>query len=99
METKELARKAVNTVTNGKTGRSEGQTAKAIESQTSKLPSDLFLWAGLGCLGVSVITGMFGLRGVSRVIGQFASPILIMGLYNKLVKVEGSDESYEGLIF
>lgn len=92
METKELVRKAVHTVTNGKQDHSEGVVAKTIEQQTAKLPSDLFLWTGLGCLLSSVITGSFGLKTVANVIGQFAAPILIMGLYNKLVKLEGSDK-------
>lgn len=31
----------------------EGATAKAIEEQTSKLPSDLFLYAALAAMGTS----------------------------------------------
>lgn len=92
METKELVRKAVNTATNGKTDHSEGPVAKAIEQQTAKLPSDLFLWVGLGCLGVSAITRVLGLNSIGSLIGQFSAPILIMGLYNKVVKLEGSDK-------
>lgn len=92
METKELAKKAVNAVTNGKTNHSEGMVAKSIEQQTAKLPSDIFLWAGLGCLGVSAIMKAFGMSSVGSLIGQFSAPILIMGLYNKLVKLEGSDK-------
>lgn len=92
METKELVRKAVNTATNGKNDHSEGKVAKTIEQQTAKLPSDLFLWSGLGCLGLSGILRMTGLHSVGQFIGQLAAPILIMGLYNKVVKVEGSDK-------
>lgn len=93
METKELVRKAINTATNGKHDHSEGKVAKTIEQQTAKLPSDLFLWVGLGCLAASVVSGLTGLKTVATVVGQFASPILIMGLYNKLVKLEGSDKN------
>jgi len=32
----------------------EGATAKAIEEQTSKLPSDLFLYASLAAMGTSL---------------------------------------------
>jgi hypothetical protein len=92
METKELVRKAVNTATNGKTDHSEGKVAKMIEQQTAKLPSDIFLWAGLGCLGASAITRAFGLTSIGSLIGQFSAPLLIMGLYNKVVKLEGSDK-------
>jgi len=33
-----------------KDGKTEGKTAKAIEEQTSKLPSDIFLWSPLGAI-------------------------------------------------
>jgi len=91
METKELVRKAIEAA-NGKNDYSEGKVAKAIERQTAKLPSDIFLWAGLGCLGLSAIMRMTGLNSVGQLIGQLAAPILIMGLYNKIVKLEGSDK-------
>lgn len=32
----------------------EGATAKALEEQTSKLPSDLFLYASLAAMGTSL---------------------------------------------
>ena len=70
----------------------EGPIAKQIEKETSKLPSDLFLWTGLGLLATAVVLqstlkkGHWGL-----LIGQFAAPILIMGLYNKNVKQSGHD--------
>lgn len=32
-----------------------------------------------------------GRRRASIVVGQLASPLLIMGLYNKLVKIQGHD--------
>jgi hypothetical protein len=93
--TKELANKALNKaldkVTSGKQDHSEGRVAKAIEEQTAKLPSDLFLWTALGCLGVSTLFGLVGASRISIFFGQFAAPILIMGLYNKVVKVEGSE--------
>ncbi|MCW3075922.1 MAG: hypothetical protein JWO32_531 [Bacteroidetes bacterium] len=92
METSELVRKAVDTAVNGKQDHSEGKVAKAIEQQTAKLPSDLFLWLGLGCLAASAITHATGFKNIATFIGQLSSPILIMGLYNKVVKLEGSDK-------
>ena len=94
MEPTELVKRAMNTVTNGngKNDHSEGKVAKAIEEQTAKLPSDLFLWVGLGCLGVSAITRTMGLRSLGQFIGQLAAPVLIMGLYDKIVKTHGSDK-------
>ena len=70
---------------------SEGVVARKIEQQTAKLPSDTFLWAALGSMGVSLFLRMSGQRDQSLFVGQWAAPLLIMGLYNKVVKVAGSD--------
>ncbi|GAB4035655.1 hypothetical protein [Spirosoma jeollabukense] len=69
----------------------EGPVAKAIEKQTAKLPSDLFLWAALASMGVSAYLQTTSNRKSSLFVGQWAAPFLLLGLYNKLVKVEGSD--------
>jgi len=69
----------------------EGPVAKAIEQQTAKLPSDLFLWAAGAAMVGSLILQIAGRKEESNFIGQWAPSLLIMGLYNKLVKVAGSD--------
>jgi hypothetical protein len=69
----------------------EGRTAKMIEQQTAKLPSDLFLWAAGAAMVSSFVLQTMGERDRSLFIGQWAPSLLIMGLYNKLVKVAGSD--------
>lgn len=69
----------------------EGPVATAIEEQTAKLPSDIFLWAALGSIGVSLILKVRGSRHNALFVGQWAAPFLLLGLYNKLVKVEGHD--------
>ena len=71
----------------------EGPVAKAIESQTAKLPSDLFLWAAVGSMGASLALKIAGQDHKSLFVGQWAAPFLLLGLYNKLVKLEGSDKS------
>lgn len=71
--------------------QSEGVVARTIEQQTAKLPSDLFLWAALGSIGVSFILEVTGNEEKSRFVGQWVAPFLLLGLYNKLVKVAGSD--------
>lgn len=72
----------------------EGRVARTIEQQTAKLPSDLFLWAA----GASIVGSLFfqcvGKKEESQFIGQWAPTLLILGLYNKLVKVAGSDRSH-----
>jgi hypothetical protein len=70
---------------------SEGVVARTIEQQTAKLPSDVFLWAALGAIGVSLFFELSGNEEKSRFVGQWVSPFLLLGLYNKVVKVAGSD--------
>ena len=71
----------------------EGPVAKAIESQTSKLPSDTYLWAAVACMATSATLQMAGNKHASIFVGQWAPTLLIMGLYNKLVKQLGSDRT------
>ncbi|GAB3939727.1 hypothetical protein GCM10028805_00570 [Spirosoma harenae] len=71
----------------------EGPVAKAIEKQTAKLPSDIFLWAALASMGVSAYLQATSDRRVSLFVGQWAAPFLLLGIYNKLVKLEGSDST------
>lgn len=70
---------------------SEGRVARAIEEQTAKLPSDLWLWASFASMGVSLALQLGGKRDQSLFVGQWAAPFLLLGVYNKLVKVAGSD--------
>ena len=72
-------------------GHSEGVVARTIEDQTAKLPSDLWLWAAFASMGVSLALQLKGKREESLFIGQWAAPFLILGVYNKLVKIAGSD--------
>ncbi len=69
----------------------EGRVATAIEEQTAKIPSDVFLWAALGSMAVSLGLQIAGVRKLSLFVGQWPAPFLLLGLYNKLVKLEGHD--------
>jgi hypothetical protein len=69
----------------------EGPLAKAIEQQTAKLPSDTFLWAALGSIGLSLGLHASGHREKASFVAHWAPTILLLGLYNKLVKLHGSD--------
>lgn len=74
------------------TQHKEGMVAKTIEEQTSKLPSDLFLWAALGFIGASLTLKLMGRKNDALFVGQWAAPFLLFGLYNKIVKLEGHDK-------
>jgi hypothetical protein len=41
--------------------------ARAIETQTAQLPSDTFLWASLGAIGVSLVLQSLGKKEVKSV--------------------------------
>ena len=70
----------------------EGKIAKTIEEQTSKLPSDLFLWAALGSMAISAALKASNKRHTSLFVGQWAPSFLLLGIYNKLVKLQGHDQ-------
>ena len=69
----------------------EGKIARTIEQQTAKLPSDTFLWTAIGSMGISLALAVAGKGKAATFVGQWAPTLLILGLYNKLVKIEGSD--------
>ena len=74
----------------------EGQLARTIEEQTAKLPSDTFLWAAIGAISTSVTLQLMGKQHASLFVGQWAPTLLILGLYNKLVKQLGHDHLNAG---
>ena len=74
----------------------EGQVARTIEEQTAKLPSDTFLWAAIGSMAMSAALQLVGNQKTSLFVGQWAPSFLLLGLYNKIVKVAGSDGQSAG---
>ena len=84
------------TLTHEAMEHSEGPVARGIEEQTAKVPSDAFLWAAVGAMGTSAILQMTGKGSASRFIGMWVTPMLLFGVYNKLVKQHGSDRIHDG---
>ncbi|HTS07831.1 MAG TPA: hypothetical protein VMP68_19815 [Candidatus Eisenbacteria bacterium] len=72
-------------------GQTEDRVTGTIESQTSKLPSSLFLGLAVGSMVGSLVLHLAGQKHWSLFVGQWAAPFLIMGNYNKMVKQHGSD--------
>src|SRR5215211_4975563 len=75
---------------------SEGTVARTIEQQTAKLPSDMFLWAAVGAMGASAVFQLLGKKHVSLFVGDWVAPLLLFGVYNKIVKTQGSDRYSQG---
>ena len=83
----------------------EGPVARVIEQQTAKLPSDLFLWAAGASIVVSAAAQLIGRRRglldllhpsrapFATFVGMWAPTFLLLGIYNKIVKVAGSDRA------
>ncbi len=71
--------------------RREGRLARTIEQQTAKLPSDVFLWSAAGSIGGSLALMAMGQEKKALFVGQWAPTFLILGLYNKMVKLLGSE--------
>lgn len=76
--------------------KSEGRGTKAIETQTAKIPSQVFLWSAIGSMVASAGLKIAGKKNTALFVGQWAAPFLLLGIYNKLVKLEGHDQNDKG---
>ena len=68
----------------------EGTFARMLEQQTAKVPSDVFLMTSFLAMAVSLLAELQGRQRTSRFAGMWVAPLLIMGVYNKMVKMLGS---------
>jgi hypothetical protein len=69
----------------------EGRVARAIERQTSRIPSDFFLWGALGAMGASLVLAISRQQKAATFVSQWVPTMLLFGVYNKIVKVAGHD--------
>lgn len=69
----------------------EGPVARAIEKQTSRIPSDFFLWTGIAAIATSAGLMFAGQKKVANFVAQWVPTVLLFGVYNKLVKQMGHD--------
>ena len=65
----------------------ESTLTAVIEQQAAKIPSDVFLFAALSAMGLSLAFEVTGRREASRFVGMWAPTLLTMGVYNKVVKL------------
>jgi hypothetical protein len=83
------------TMSEPKTKKREGRLATLIEDQTVKVPSDAFLWtAFIALIGAGVLSATKQ-RTAAQIVGQLAPVLLLLGVYNKLVKLHGHDRASE----
>ncbi len=69
----------------------EGEITKAIEYYTSQIPSGTYLSLAMGSIGLSLALQAMGKKHGATFVGHWAPTFLLLGLYNKLVKVQGSE--------
>lgn len=77
----------------------EGNLTEKIEKKTSRLPSLNWLGLAIGSMAASAALEFFLDRrkaNLGTFVGLWAPSFLIIGLYNKLVKVEGSNRYDSG---
>lgn len=64
----------------------EGKTTEQVEKVTGRVPSLLYLGLAVGSMAASAGLMLTGRKQIGNFVGQWAPSILIIGLYNKLVK-------------
>lgn len=70
----------------------EGTATKAIEHQTAKIPSTYFLAAAGAAVALSLgLAVMSEKKGWANFVGNWVPSLLLLGVYNKIVKTHGSD--------
>lgn len=65
----------------------EGRVTRIIEQQSAKVPSNYFLMLAFVAMVSSLGFELAGRQRASRFVGMWPTPLLVMGVYNKLVKV------------
>lgn len=74
----------------------EDEITKSIERYTAAIPSSAFLAVGLGAMALSLGAQLAGSGKWGNFIAQWVPTWLIIGLYNKMVKLEGHDAGDRG---
>jgi hypothetical protein len=70
----------------------EGKLTKKVEHLTAQIPSLAYLGLAVGSMALSASIAAFSNRKtVANFIGLWVPTLMLVGIYNKLVKLEGSD--------
>lgn len=76
--------------------RTGDQFTKTLETYTAVIPSTGYLAVAIGAMGLSLACQAAGRGKWGNFIAQWVPTWLIIGLYNKLVKLEGHDQLDRG---
>jgi hypothetical protein len=68
--------------------KQEGKVTQQIEARTARVPSLTYMGLAVGSMIASAACMATGRKQLAQFIGQWVPSLLIIGLYNKVVKVE-----------
>lgn len=71
--------------------RREGELTRRIENITAALPSSTWLLLAGGAIAGSLVLKLLDRPKTANFVGEWVPTFLLIGIYNKLVKVHGSD--------
>jgi len=69
----------------------EGKMTKEIEEKTAQIPSKVYLCASFVAMAAALTLKCMGHKHTALFVGQWATPFLLFGIYNKIVKTQGHD--------
>lgn len=90
-----MAQLNANSITGENNPPREGTLTKITERQTAKIPSMGFLALAVGAMAISAGLEIFTKqrrRDPANFVGLWVPTLLLFGIYNKLVKIGGSDQ-------
>lgn len=71
----------------------EGSLTRKVEEQTAKIPSINWLALAVGSMALSATTELiFRKRDLGNFFGLWVPSLMLIGVYNKLVKIEANME-------
>ena len=77
----------------GKNTQMEGKATQMIEKKTAAIPSGVFLALAGAAVAGSLALKLMGRHLTANFVGEWVPTILMLGLYNKIVKVLGSERA------
>jgi hypothetical protein len=87
---------ALGTAQSQRPNRTEDEFTKTVEEYTAAIPSSAFLGVAVGAMALSLALQIGGQGKWGNFIAQWVPTWLVIGLYNKLVKLEGHDQTDRG---
>ena len=76
-----------------RSNQTEDQLSKTLEKYTAAIPSSGYLAVAVGAMAASLALQLVGRGKWGNFIAQWVPTWLVIGLYNKIVKLEGHDHA------